>query len=185
MVQALWWLCRAERDLDPARHPGRCRVVLRDHHRHGPGRLTRRRCCEPLAPNEELARVQTVAPGHRRDRGRRVEALGHDPGLLLVGPAPAPADAGDHLDAAEAVVVRTGDTTIITHRSRARSCRLGPSSSSSSADPQGAPLTTVTGGLPVLVGRHVAEEAELPGPFEPPAAVARHHLAVYVAGLRR
>src|SRR3954452_14162108 len=115
MVQALWWLCRAERDLDPARHPGRCRVVLRDHHRHGPGRLTRRRCCEPLAPNEELARVQTVAPGHRRDRGRRVEALGHDPALLLLGPAPATPDAGDHLDPAKAVGLRTGRTTMSTH----------------------------------------------------------------------
>ena len=50
---------------------------------------------------------------------RRLEALGHDPGLLLVGPAAPPTDAGDHLDAAEAVVVRTGRTTMITHRSRA------------------------------------------------------------------
>src|SRR5690349_957631 len=37
-----------------------------------------------------------------------------------------------------------GAMTMITHRSRARSCRLGPSSSSPLADPQGAPQTSVT-----------------------------------------
>ena len=101
----------------PAR---RCRRrILRDHHRHEPGSLAHRRGREPLAPDEQLARVQPVAPRHRRDRRRRVEALGHDPGLLLVGPAAPPADAGDHLEPAEAVVVRTGRSTMSTHRSRA------------------------------------------------------------------
>ena len=130
----------------PAVPAGAARV-LRDHHRHERGSLARRRGREPLPPDEELARVQPVAPRHRRDGARRVEALGHDPGLLLVGPAPAPADAGDHLEPAEAVVARTGRSTMSTHRSRARSCRLGPSSSSSSAGPQGAPQTTVTDAL--------------------------------------
>src|SRR3954452_11248537 len=90
-----------------------------------------------LPPDEQLARVQPVAPRHRRDRRRGVEALGHDPGLLLAGPAASSADAGDHLDAAEAVVVRTGRTTIITHRSRTRPPRSGPTSSASSAAAQG------------------------------------------------
>ena len=66
-----------------------------------------------LPPDEELARVQPVAPRHRRDGRRRVEALGHDPGLLLVGPAATPADPGDHLEPAEAVVARTGRTTSV------------------------------------------------------------------------
>src|SRR4051812_13961344 len=116
---------RAERDLDPARRPGRCRGVLRDHYPHELGRFACCRCRELLAPDEQLARVQPVAARHRRDRARRVEALGHDPGLLLVGPAASPTDAGDHLEPAEAVVVRTGDTTIITHGSRTRAFRFG------------------------------------------------------------
>src|SRR5919202_465152 len=80
---------RAERDLHPARRPGRCRLVLRDHHGYERGSLACCRSRELLAPDEELARVQSVAPRHRRDRRRGVETLGHDPGLLLVGPAPA------------------------------------------------------------------------------------------------
>src|SRR5689334_16313523 len=72
---------------------------------------------EALAPSEQLARVQPVAPGHRRGARPRIEALGHDPGLVLVRPAPAPADAGDHLEPAEAVGVRTIRTTSSTHRS--------------------------------------------------------------------
>ena len=82
------------------------------------GASRRRRCRELLPPDEELARVQPVAPGHRRDGGRRIEALGHDPGLLLVRPAPPPANAGDHLHPAKAVGLRTSRTTMITHRSR-------------------------------------------------------------------
>ena len=62
--------------------------------------------------------MQPVAPRHRRDGRRRIEALGHDPGLLLVGPAPPPANAGDHLHPAKAVGLRTSRTTMITHRSR-------------------------------------------------------------------
>src|SRR3954452_12151907 len=79
-----------------------------------------------LARGEELARADAPAPGHRQDRARRVEALGDDPRLVLIGPAAPPADAGDQLDAPKAVDVRTGRTTMSTHRSRACSCRLGP-----------------------------------------------------------
>src|SRR4051794_10557013 len=67
-----------------------------------------------------------VAPGHRRGGRRRVEALGHDPCLLLVRPATSPADAGNDFDPAELVGLRTGRTTMITHRSRAHSNPLGP-----------------------------------------------------------
>src|SRR4051795_8056597 len=115
---------RAERDLDPAHRPGRCRVVLRDHHGYEPGSLACCRSRELLAPDEELARVQPVTPRHRRDRRRGVEALGHDPGLLLVGPAPATPDACDDLDPAKAVGLRTGRSTVSTHRSRTRTSRL-------------------------------------------------------------
>ena len=45
-----------------------------------------------LPPDEQLADVQPVAPRHRRGGRRRIEALGHDPRLVLVRPAPAPAD---------------------------------------------------------------------------------------------
>ena len=117
---------RAERDLHPARRLGRCRAVLRDHHRHEPRSFARCRCRELLAPDEELARVQPVAPRHRRDRAS--PGRGSRPRSR---PSPRRSSAatgrpGDHLDAAEAVVVRTGDTTIITHRSRTRASRLGP-----------------------------------------------------------
>ena len=91
-----------------------------------------------------LAGVQSVAPRHRQGGRGRVEALGHDPRLILVRPAAASADAGDHLHPAEAVGLRTGRTTISTHRSRTHPHRSGPTSSTSSADPQGglqAPLT--------------------------------------------
>src|SRR5689334_1005595 len=114
------------------RHPGKGYVEARMVHSFGRAdRLDR----------AALERLQPVAPCHRRDGRGRVEALGHDPGLLLVGPAATPTDAGDHLDPAEAVVVRTSRSTVITHRSRACSYRLGPSSSSSSAGPQGARQT--------------------------------------------
>src|SRR3954453_10521488 len=71
--------------------------------------------------------MEPVATRHRRDRGCRIEALGHDPGLLFVGPAPPTANPGDDLHPAEDVGVRTIRTTMITHRSRARSNPLGPS----------------------------------------------------------
>ena len=57
---------------------------------------------------------------------RGIEALGYDPGLLFVGPAPPPTNPGDDLHPAEAVGVRTIRTTMITHRSRARSNPLWP-----------------------------------------------------------
>src|SRR4051794_2129472 len=117
---------RPEHDRDPASGLGRGGALTRHQHRHEPRRVTGRRGRELLPPDEQPARVQPVAPRHRRGGRGRVEALGHDPRLLLVGPAPAPADAGDHLDAAEAVVARTGRSTMSTHRSRARLYRLGP-----------------------------------------------------------
>src|SRR3712207_4563066 len=96
------------------------------------------------AYGEQLARVQPVAPGHRRGGRRRIEALGHDPRLVLLRPAPAPADAGDHLEPAEAVGLRTSRRTMSTHRSKPDPLVSGPSSSSPSADPQGARQTTLT-----------------------------------------
>src|SRR3982750_1538841 len=56
-----------------------------------------------ITPAPAPPRAPGAAPPRRSGRGR-VEALGHDPGLLLVGPAAATADAGDHLEPAEAVV---------------------------------------------------------------------------------
>src|SRR4051794_33931020 len=97
-----------------------------------------------LSPDEELAGVQPVTPGHRRGGRRRVEALGHDPRLLLVRPAPSAADPGDHLEPAKAVGVRTIRTTMITHRSKPDLIFSGPSSSTSSAGPQGGAQTTFT-----------------------------------------
>src|SRR3954454_17163424 len=99
---------------------------------------------ELLPPDEQLAGEQPVAPGHRRGGRGRVEALGHDPRLLLVRPAPPPADAGDDLEPAKAVGVRTIRTTRITHRSRPDPISPGPSSSSWSVGPQGARQTTLT-----------------------------------------
>jgi Ankyrin repeats (3 copies) len=52
-------------------------------------------------------------------RLRRIEALGHDPCLLLQAPAAPASNPGDHLDPAKAVGLRTIRTTMITHRSRA------------------------------------------------------------------
>src|SRR3954452_14619365 len=139
---------RPERDLHPPRGLWGRRPVLGQQHRHEHllaechGR--RRAPLQLLPPGEQLARVQPVAPGHRRGGRGRVQALGHDPGLVLVRPAPAPADAGDHLEPAEAVGVRTIRTTMVTHRSRPVPLSPGPSSSPSSAGPQGARQTTLT-----------------------------------------
>jgi hypothetical protein len=63
----------AERDLHPARHLGPCRRILRDHHRHERGSVAHRWCRKLLPPDEELARVQPVAQGHRRDDRGRIE----------------------------------------------------------------------------------------------------------------
>lgn len=116
---------RTERDLHPASPLGRGRIVLRHQHRHESGSLAHRRCRELLAPDEQLAGVQPVAPRHRRGGRRRVEALGHDPRLLLQAPASPPAHSGDHLEPTKAVGVRTGRTTMIMHRSRTHASRLG------------------------------------------------------------
>src|SRR4051794_2105216 len=67
-------------------------------------------------------------------------------GLLLVGPAAPTPDAGDHLEAAKAFGVRTGGTTMSTHRSRARPHSSGSTPSTSSANLQGGPQTAVTEG---------------------------------------
>ena len=57
-----------------------------------------------LAPDEKLARVQPVAPRHRRGGRRRIEALRHNPRLLLQAPSGAGSTTpGDHLKPAEAV----------------------------------------------------------------------------------
>src|SRR4051812_4437738 len=88
--------------------------------------------------------MQPVAPRHRRGGRGRIEALGHDPRLLLQAPAAPPADAGDHLHPAKAVGVRTGRMTMSTHRSRPDLIASGPSSSSLSAGPQGGAQTTIT-----------------------------------------
>src|SRR5690349_22159197 len=65
-------------------------------------------------------------------------------GLLLVGPAAPTPDAGDHFEAAKAFGVRTGGTTMSTHRSRARPHSSGSTPSTSSANLQGGPQTAVT-----------------------------------------
>ena len=87
--------------------------------------------CGPTDPREdrELARqlpwkAKWVAAAAESWSLWRPDALGHDPRLLLQDPAPAPADAGDHLDAAKAVGLRTGRSTMSTPRSRTRASRL-------------------------------------------------------------
>src|SRR3954453_21662542 len=81
----------------------------------------------------------------------------HDPGLLLVGPAPPTVDAGDHLDPAKVAGVRTDRMTMSTYRSRTRASRFRSSSSSSSAEPQGARQTTLTGEPPRSAPREEPE----------------------------
>src|SRR4051812_4664913 len=88
--------------------------------------------------------MQPVAPRHRRGARRRIQALGHDPRLLLQAPAAPPANPGDHFRPAEAVAVRTSRSTMITHRSRPAPILSGPLSSPPSAGTQGAAQTTVT-----------------------------------------
>jgi hypothetical protein len=53
-----------------------------------------------------------------KQRLRRIEALGHDPRLVLQAPAAPAPNSSDHLEPAEAVGLRTRRRTMITHRSR-------------------------------------------------------------------
>ena len=134
--------------LCPAHGLGRCGPILRQRHRHEPRRAARlgpqRRAVQLLPPDDELA---SVSPGPRATAeavvaGSRLSATVRA-FSSSVQRRRRPIS-GDDLEPAEAPGFRASRRTVSTHRSKARRHPSGPTSSTSSADPQGGLQTAVT-----------------------------------------